>query len=549
MSVDQESVPEPAAPVSVGRAQSVVRRIIVFVILFALVTIAATGLSGLIGRVIGASQVIFADDTELALFLAFSLVGAPLAAVLWWWERRRLVKDPAERASVVWALYLITMSFVALVSATTALASTATAGIDGEWNPRALSTGLVWAGVWVWHRHMRRSAVTAPTRLADVPDLLGAVFGLAVAAAGAVTAIALVISQALGALSLILVSSQPWGIAALQALAWCVIGALVWWWHWFRERAKNAAGTFAGVMLVVVVGAAAGATLFAIGTVLFVILRAMFDDDPLMVVLSALDVAIAAGLIGAIVWAYYAHVLAGRSEKTRGAARLVVSAIALIGAASGFGVVVNALLATFGDRLVDDDPRTLLLGGISALIVGAPVWWLAWRPARPVTAEEAADPARRVYLVAVFGASAIVAIITLLIIGFRLFEFGLEAGGSDGLIERVRAPLGLLAATAVVFGYHFAIWRRDRGLASTIARRQTIGKVVLVGAGDVTALAEAIRAETGAAVSLWSVAQGVPGVVAGDAPAVLELLTATSAPRVLVIARDTGGVRVIPLAD
>ena len=45
------------------------------------------------------------------------------------------------------------------------------------------------------------------------------------------------------------------------------------------------------------------------------------------------------------------------------------------------------------------------------------------------TAEEAADPARRVYLVAVFGASAVVAIVTLLIIGYRLFEFALEAGG------------------------------------------------------------------------------------------------------------------------
>ncbi|MGZ8804270.1 MAG: DUF5671 domain-containing protein [Microbacterium sp.] len=549
MSVDRESAPESTAPVAVGRAQSVVRRVIVFVILFALVVIAATGVSGLLDRLIGASQVLFADDTELALSLAFALIGAPLAAVLWWWERRRLAADPAERASLVWALYLIAMSFVSLVSATTALAATAAAGIDGEWNPRALSTGLVWSGVWVWHRHMRRSPVTAPTRLADVPVVLGAVYGLAVAAAGAVTAIAVLISQALSALSLLLVSSQHWVVAALQALVWCVIGALVWWWHWFRERAKSATGPFAGVMLVVVAAAAAAVTLFAIGTILFVVLRALFDDDPLTEVLSALDVAIAAGLIGAIVWAYSAHVLAGRSETMRAAGRLVISAIALIGAASGFGVVVNALLATLGDRLVDDDPRTLLLGGLSALVVGAPVWWVAWRPARPVTADEAADPARRVYLVAVFGASAIVAIITLLIIGYRLFEFGLDAGGSAGLVERVRAPLGLLAATAVVFGYHFAIWRRDRALAATIARRQTIGKVVLVSAGDVTALVEAIRAETGAAVSLWSVAPGTPGVVAEDAPAVLGLLTATSAPRVLVIARDSGGVRAIPLAD
>jgi hypothetical protein len=198
---------------------------------------------------------------------------------------------------------------------------------------------------------------------------------------------------------------------------------------------------------------------------------------------------------------------------------------------------------------VGDDPRTLLLGGISALVVGATAWAITWRPARAVDAEEAADPARRVYLVAVFGASAVVAIITVLIIGYRLFEFALDSGSSDALVERIRAPLGLLSATAVVFGYHFAIWRRDRALSPAAARRQVIGKVILVSAGDVAALAAAIHADTGAAVSLWPVAQGTHGIVAADAPEVLDLLATATAPRVLVIARDTGGVRAIPLAD
>ncbi len=76
-----------------------------------------------------------------------------------------------------------------------------------------------------------------------------------------------------------------------------------------------------------------------------------------------------------------------------------------------------------------------------------------------------------------------------------------------------------------------------------------IGKVVVVSAGDVTALTAAIRADTGAAVSLWPVAVGTPGVVDADAPAVLELLAASDARRVLVIAGESGGVRVIPLAE
>ena len=396
---------------------------------------------------------------------------------------------------------------------------------------------------------MRRSEATAPTRLVGVPVGLGAVFGLVVAASGAITAITVLISQALLGGSVVIVGSQYWIVVALQALLWCAVGTLVWWWHWFREGEKDAPGTFAAVLLVIVVGAAAATTLFAIGSALFVALRLLFDTDPAADVVSDLDVAIAAALIGGIVWVYHAHVLTSRSPRTRRAGRLVVSAIALIGAASGFGVVVNALLATFADTVVGDDTRTLLLGGISALVVGATAWAIAWRPARAVDAEEAADPARRVYLVAVFGASAVVAIVTVLIIGYRLFEFALDSGGSDALVERIRGPLGLLSATAVVFGYHFAIWRRDRALVPAVARRQVIGKVILVSAGDVAALVQAIVAETGAAVSLWPVAQGTHGVVAADAPEVLELLAATTAPRVLVIARDTGGVRAIPLAD
>ena len=532
-----------------GRAQSVVRRIILFVILFALVAVAATGLSGLIERVIGAGSMIVSSDAGLALSLAFALIASPLAGVLWWWERRRHIADPGERASLVWALYLTAMSLTSLIVATTALAVAAAAGLDGEWRPGELSTGIVWLGVWVWHRHMRRSEATAPTRLVDVPAGLGAVYGLVVAASGAITAIAVLISQALLSGSVVIVGSQYWIVVALQALLWCTVGTLVWWWHWFREGAKDAPGTFGAVLLVIVVGAAAAATLLAMGSALFVALRLLFDADPAAEVMSDLDVAVAVALIGGIVWVYHAHVLSGRSPRTRRAGRLVVSAVALIGAASGFGVVVNALLATFAGTVVGDDPRTLLLGGISALVVGATAWAITWRPGRTVDAEEAADPARRVYLVAVFGASAVVAIITVLIIGYRLFEFALESGGSDALVERIRAPLGLLSATAVVFGYHFAIWRRDRALVPVAARQQVIGKVIVVSAGDVAALAAAIRTETGAAVSLWPVAPGTHGIVAADAPEVLDLLAAATAPRVLVIARDTGGVRAIPLAD
>lgn len=527
-----------------GGAGTVVRRIILFLILFALVTIAANGLSGLVERIVGADRLIAGDDAGLARSLAFTLIGVPLAAVLWWWQRRRLATDAGERASLVWALYLTAMSLTSLIVATVSLASVASAGIDGEWRPGGLSAGLVWTGVWVWHRHMRRSAVTAPTRLPALPVELSALYGLVVAVSGAIAALSALLSEALD--SQVLVSSASWVVPVLQALVWCAIGVLVWWWHWLRERGKTAPGAFASVLLVIVIGAATATTLFSLGTALFVVLRVLFDTDPIAEALAPLDTALAAALVGGVVWVYHARVIASRSGQTRRAGRLVVSAIALIGAASGFGVVVNALLATFSPTLVDDDPRTLLLGGISALVVGVPAWWLAWRPDRRTPAD-AADPARRVYLVAVFGASAIVGLVTLLIIGYFVFETLLDVGGAAALVERIRVPLGLLSATAVVFGYHFAVWRRDREAAPKPVKRE-IGRVILVTAGDAAGVAGQIRSATGAPVTVWPATEDDARVEEADMPALLASLREVSAPRVLIVAAH-GGVRAIPLAD
>lgn len=537
------------ATTATGRAQTVVRRIIVFVLLLTLVVIAAIGLAGLIEQIIGAGATLAGDDAGLARSLAFAVIGAPLAGVLWWWERRRLVSDVSERASLVWTLYLTVATLTALVTSASALAITVNAALDGRWQPADAAAAIVWAGIWVWHRHMRRSSATAPTRLPLLPVQLSALYGLAVAASGAISAIAALVSEALAGVAPVLADSRTWFVPVLQALVWLAVGAVVWWWHRFREGARDERGGFATVVLVVIIGASAATALFGLGTVLFVVLRLLFDADAAAEVLSPLGPAIGAALVGAIVWDYHRQVMAARSERARRAARLVTSGVALIGAASGFGVVINALLATLGPTLVDSNPRTLLLGGLSALVVGAPVWWIAWRPDRAVSETDAGDPARRVYLIVVFGASAIVALVALLVIAYRVLEV-LIVGGAGGLIEHIRAPFGLLCATAVVFAYHLVIWRRDRRVAptATTPERPALARVVLVAGGDTDLLATRLRTELGVPVTVWRTT-GDGGALGDDAiPGLLESLRGVPARRALVIA-EAAGARVIPLEE
>ena len=58
----------------------------------------------------------------------------------------------------------------------------------------------------------------------------------------------------------------------------------------------------------------------------------------------------------------------------------MTSGVALVAAASGIGVIVNAALAMAATPLAGSGARTLLLGGISSLLVGGLVWWLTWKP-------------------------------------------------------------------------------------------------------------------------------------------------------------------------
>lgn len=532
----------PGAAVRAPRgAQGTVRRLIVYTLLLVLAVITATGVSGLLGRLLEGRPDVAGGAGGLALSLAFALIGGPLWALLWWFLWRQLAGP--DRSSAAWGIYVAVLSIVALVTATTSLLGTLAGLLRGDWAPDSLATGVTWLAVWIGHRLLWAHPRKGPLRLSTVPPVLGAAYGLVVAAVGTIDALRGVLGAAV--LPELATVGSDWWLSPLQALVWAAGGALIWWWHWVRERATALQRTFASVVLVLtgVLGGAVVA-LAGLGTALYVGLRAAFDRaEPWIRLLDPLPLAIAAAAVGAVVWLYHRRHASGRSASTRSAARLVEAGVGLIFAASGVGVIVNALLATLTAPLAGSGPRSLLLAGLAALLVGAPVWWLAWRPLDGATADAGAT-GRRVYLVAVFGVSAVVALIALLVVGYRLFELVLDGGSGEGPIERIRAPFGLLLATVLVAAYHFAIWRRDRRAAPPAQRARAIDRVVLVAMDDSAALARAIEAATGATVVEW------PRAEAGEQPptnAVLAALEGIAARRVLVLAGPGDRVEAVPL--
>jgi Domain of unknown function (DUF5671) len=544
-------------------AQPIVRRLIVYVLLFVLVTIAAIGLAGLLGRGFDAGMQLVAGDTVgLARSLAFTLIGGPMAAVAWWVAWRR-AGEPAERASVAWGLYLTAMTTVSLITFVSALLVTVTSLIGADWDQRSLANALVWAGVWVWHRwmltHPERSPGLLPSAPAvSVPAVLGSVFGLVIGAGALVVALGTLLDTTIRGLDDAASAGYPWWRPVLQAAAWAAAGAIVWWWHWIRNGARLLQDGLADVMLTLfgILGAALLA-LGGAGVVVFVLLRLAFDrTDPTGQLLDPLGAAIASTAVGALVWAYHRG-LAQQRPGANTAARLVTSGIALIASTSGIGVIINSVLATATPSLAGSDPRTLLLGGISALVVGGPVWWLVWQPTAPVSTADVAQTGRRVYLIVVFGLSAVVALVALLVVGFRVFEFLLDLAIAGPLVERVRAPLGLLIATGLAFAYHFSVWRRDRATIAqaSAVRPRTIGHVVLVTGADPGPLSRAIGELTGAGVTAWRRADEEPPATSGsshvgpDISRVAGALAGVAATRVLVVTGPGDRVDVVPLRD
>ncbi|GAA4360205.1 DUF5671 domain-containing protein [Paeniglutamicibacter cryotolerans] len=527
-----------------GGALPTVRRITVYVLLFALVSLTAAGTSGLIAIVLGGSTE--NRGSALAQSLAFVLVAGPLSWLLWRSLAKRLL-EPAEHTAPAWGLYVAALYTAALIVASISLLSVLAdviTGHPGPWQER-VGLALAWGAVWWWQARLWHHPRRAPQTLATLPGILGNWYGLALAWGALAAALASLFTAAIASLASAAAFGTPWFTAPLAQLPWLAGGLLIWWWHFARERVGVLRGGFADVALVVGgVLVAAAATLGGCGVTIHALLRFAFGSG--MPALQVIPAALATALSGALVWAFHHKVLRESLAPVRTAARLVLSGIGLAAAASGLGIVINAALAGSSRQLSGYTAGDLLLAGLVSLVLGAALWVPAWRPDR------AADPrGRRVYLVAVFGISAAVALVALLVIGFRIFEHLFDAANADsGLLESVRAPLGLLVATVLAAGYHFIIWGGDRAVLDTEISEHpgTLESLVLVAGGDTAGLRQLLVRLTGARVEVMAVA-GVPGVPPPDEAALASALAGIgpAARRVMLLIDGPTELRIIEL--
>lgn len=534
-------------PVQSTGALPTVRRLVLYILLFTLVTLAAVGAAGLLGLLFTSGT---GEDSErtnnLARSLAFVIIAGPLALLLWRSLAKRLL-DSFESAALAWGLYVAAMYSTSLVVASTGLFSLLGKLLSAHTQGWAqdLSTALIWAAVCWWHHQMWSDPRRSPRSLPNLPGILASWYAVILVATATVSALVMVFSATIDSIFNNFSAGSPWWRGALAQLPWIVGGLALWWWHWTRKHMGMVRGGFSDVALVLLGLLAAGAAaLGGAGYLLYALGRSAVHGTDAQS-LSPVPLSLGAALVGALIFSLAWQELGSRSVETMSAGRLVSAGLGLASMASGFGVCINALLAALTPPLAGDRGIDLLLAGLIWLVLGSLVWVWAWRPHKP------ADPrGRRVYLVAVFGASAVVALIALLFAGFRIFTFFLEPGTvASGLLDSVRAPIGLLTATLLVAIYHFAVWRSDRTLieAAEPASSGTIESIILVAGEDSPEISRALGSMTGAKIKVLVRAGEGYQASADDLTAALDAAE-TQSPRIMLLVEGAGSVRVIDLA-
>ena len=543
-------------PAPLSRSSSVLRPVILHGLLFILLMIVATGLSALLAAVFHAFNPQQVSTEQLAMAWAFSLVGIPLAWLLWRSIRKRLA-HPSAFDSAIWSLQA-SAAYLATLAASSCAALAVLAGLvapptQGAWQP-TLGTALGWGAVCAWQHRQIVSARTAPRQFTHLAAAVGNYFS--------VVLVALSLVATLKAALEILVRPENTvaGSTGMQhllvAVIWLAGASALWFWHWKLRRVQKMADSFNDLLLIALGLAAPALALMLSGATLFswVWPQSFAAQERSGLFLSEGPEVLAMAVASAVIWIYHQSQLHSglHSAAVVNAARLVLGGLGLAVLATGLGMVVNALFAAIAASVTVEYSAGLLGHGLGLLIFGAAVWLAYFKPHKPSPADS-----RSVYLVLFFGASSVVALISLLVFGYRIFEYYLGSQTRlDSLLDTVRAPLGWLVATAAVAGYHFVLWRADKqskaaasGTSAVDHSSVTRRAVIIVGPAASEPMAAQLVARPELSVA-WIASAG-PALDDRAEVSVLarieEYLDCESGP-LLAIANDDGTVQFTDLA-
>lgn len=546
-----------------------IRRFFQYALLFGLLSVSASGVAGLIGRLFDAGQVIAESRTDLARDITFLLVGAPLYLLVGRWTKRTLAEDPSERHSVAWNAYLSIVSLTALITSMTSAYGVLLWALGNEsFQGQELSRFLVWGLIWIVHWQLIQA--TSREEESRAHYIIGSLIGLGVLSTGVANLVTSVAQLALTSdeKAVLLQQTDP----SIRAMILIIVGLPVWYQYWLRVglNLKRELLWFSYVLLIGVAGGFIAlitslsvmvyeSFVWFFGETISDIASQHFDDS-----ISALGTAV----IGLGVWWYHGNLLKSATENSsipeaaagaRGEIRRVyeyiVSGISLIAAAAGLMMILVAIIESItpGEVVSTTSSTNTLLLAITLILVGSPVWWFFWqRIERHVAVDglEQSSPTRRIFLLMLFGVASVAAVISVLTGVFLFLDDLLNNQLGIETLRQARFAIAILLSNAAIAWYHWSIYRHERTISVRKPKHEKF--VVLVGPKD-PLLAREIEAEIDGKVQMWdsrvdgSVDGSMDGEIRWEKERVLELIKSTTSDEVMII-NEKKKLRAIPFS-
>lgn len=491
--------PAPGAPV---------RRLFQYGLMFVALLLAGFGLEGLVRAAVESGSTI-AGAPNVAGPLAMVLVAVPALLGLLAWTRRHMEADPGEPSSTGWLLYGTFGTLFALGAVSVGVAFTIASILgDAPGLPTPWVGALVWAGIWLGHWLLMQRWVPADEGRSHL--LMGSLWGMWGAIASGAAIAGLLLAEAYQQVLGDVITSHAWDTVKVL-IGPLVVSVGVWWWYW-QQHGRRAATTLGWHAYVLLGGVLVGllALIGAAGTVLFTVLGWFIDRpavggaDHFMPVPYAIGV----GLVGWLAWMHHRQLVrADQPDEVGRAYNYLLAAVGLVAMAAGAATLVVAMIEAFvaPPLLVGGGESTLALWGLTLVMVGLPVWWVAWSSeGAGGHAGEASRSSfsRRLYLTLSFGLGGLVALAALIGL-LTIFAADLMGDGAGShTLYGIRWQLALILVVGAVAGYHWRVFRGDRA-AEAPAESPRLTSILLVASGDASSLGRELAAATGADVDVW----------------------------------------------
>jgi quinol monooxygenase YgiN len=389
------------------------------------------------------------------------------------WARKTITKDPSEKETLGWNLYLTATSILALILNLVAqLKIYKVIFSDGVLQGSAISQFVIWGVIWFVHFRLHNQVRSPENTTGD--HVLGSLIGLGFSVVGLLTILETLLTSLFrfNAGSIILTGGHP----LTEGLITLIVGAPVWYIYWIRTASKNEKDSlwFAYVLLIGVGGGllvAITAASFSLYSVLVWIIgdpaaqtaSVHFNDSP---------GSVAAALVGLLVMWYHRDVLSHENSDERTEIRRIyeygIAGIGLLAAAGGFTMILVSIIESLSGSVQISGGGSInsLLAAITLIIVGGPIWWFMWRSVQIKAglnpASEHSSLIRRIYLFILFGVLGVISVAMLILGTYFIFKDLFQQGIGVETLRRIRFPIAILITTAVVSVYHWIIFRGEK---------------------------------------------------------------------------------------